>query len=82
MGLLDGRVAVVTGGESGIGAACAEALGIAGASVAVLFYKDANAAGEIRDKVTAAGPRAIIVQADVGDEAAVDRAIGNICRGC
>jgi len=74
MGLLDGRIALVTGGESGIGAACADALGQAGADVAVLFYKDAQAAGAVRDRVAAYGRRAIIVQADVGDEAAVEQA--------
>jgi glucose 1-dehydrogenase len=74
MGLLDGRIALVTGGESGIGAACAEALGAAGADVAVLYYEDADAAGAVRDKVVASGRRAIIVQADVGDEGAVGQA--------
>ena len=79
MGLLDGRIALVTGGESGIGAACAEALGEAGADVAVLYYKDAQAAGAIRDGVTARGRRAIIVQADVGDETAVAQAFAATC---
>jgi glucose 1-dehydrogenase len=74
MGLLDGRIALVTGGESGIGAACAEALGAAGADVAVLYYKDADAAGAVRDKIVAQGCRATIVQADVGDENQVEKA--------
>jgi NAD(P)-dependent dehydrogenase (short-subunit alcohol dehydrogenase family) len=74
MGLLDGRIALVTGGESGIGAACAEALGEAGADVAVLYFKDSDAAGAVRDKVIGHGRSAIIVQADVGDEKAVERA--------
>jgi len=74
MGLLDDRIALVTGGESGIGAACVEALGVAGADVAVLYYRDGKAAGEICDKVVAAGRRGVIVQADVGDEAAVEQA--------
>ena len=68
MGLLDGRIALVTGGESGIGAACAEALGAAGADAAILYFKDADAAGAVRDSVLARGRQAAIVQADVGDE--------------
>lgn len=74
VGLLDGRTALVTGGESGIGAACAVALAAAGADVAILYFKDSDAAGAVRDKVTAQGRRAAIVQADVGDEEHVTRA--------
>jgi glucose 1-dehydrogenase len=74
MGLLDGRIALVTGGESGIGAACARALGDAGAAVAVLYYVDAEAAGAVRDTIVAGGGKAMIVQADVGDEALVAQA--------
>ena len=74
MGLLDGRIALVTGGESGIGAACARALGDAGAAVAVLYYIDAEAAGAVRDTIVAGGGKAMIVQADVGDEALVAQA--------
>jgi NAD(P)-dependent dehydrogenase (short-subunit alcohol dehydrogenase family) len=68
MGVLDGRMALVTGAESGIGAACAEAAGAAGADVAVLYFKDADAAATVRDKIIGYGRRAIIVQADVGNE--------------
>lgn len=74
MGLLDTRVALVTGAESGIGAACAAALGKAGADVAVIYFKDADAAGAVRDTVVAQGRRAVIVQADVSDEAQVAHA--------
>jgi len=74
MGLLDGRIALVTGGESGIGAACARALGDAGAAVAVLYYVDAEAAGAVRDTIVVGGGKAMTVQADVGDEALVAQA--------
>ena len=40
---LSNRIAVVTGGESGIGAACVTALAAAGADVAVIYYKDQKA---------------------------------------
>jgi len=78
MGLLDGRIALVTGGESGIGAACARALGDAGAAVAILYYVDADAAGAVRDAILAGGGKAMIVQADVGDEALVTQAFAAV----
>ena len=73
-GLLDGRVALVSGGESGIGAASAVALGKAGASVAILYYKDKALADGVAAQVTAAGGKAVTVQADVGDEGQVTAA--------
>ncbi len=69
--MFEDQVAIVTGGESGIGAACAKALGAAGARVVITYFRDSAAA----DAVCAAigdGSRAIAVQADVGDEAAVE----------
>lgn len=68
--MFDTAIAIVTGGESGIGAACAKALGDAGARVAITYFRDRAAA----DRVCAAigdATRAIAVQTDVGDEAAV-----------
>jgi glucose 1-dehydrogenase len=76
--LLKGRVALVTGGESGIGAACAIALGGAGAAVAILYHSDADAAGAVRDTIVTAGGTAMIVQADVGDEALVTQAFATV----
>ncbi len=67
--MFDDSVAIVTGGESGIGAACAKALGDAGARVVITYYKDAAAAQRVCDAIGAG--RAIAVQTDVGDEAAV-----------
>lgn len=68
---MDGAVAVVTGGESGIGRACALALGAAGAAVALTYYRDADAAHAVVADIEGKGGRAIAVQADVGDEGAV-----------
>jgi len=76
--LLNGHIALVTGGESGIGAACAVALGAAGASVAVMYYSDATAASTVRDTIIAAGGKAMIVQADVGDEAMVAQTFATV----
>lgn len=78
MGLLDGRIALVTGGESGIGAATAKALAAEGAAVGLTFYADAIAAGTVRDAIVDKGGKAMIVDADVGDEALVEQAFATV----
>jgi len=69
--MTDGPIAVVTGGESGIGAACVEALAKSGARVVFTYFRDADAARAI---VAASGgeTRVRAVQCDVADEGAVD----------
>src|SRR3569623_2239432 len=69
-GMFDNRVASITGGESGIGAACAKALGDAGARSVITWFSDEAAARAVCAAIGGAD-RAIAVQADVGDEAAV-----------
>ncbi|WP_405854445.1 SDR family oxidoreductase [Streptomyces sp. NBC_01515] len=61
---LDGRVAVVTGGSSGIGRAAAGALARAGASVVVVARKEQELTVTV-DELTAAGCRAAWVSADL-----------------
>ena len=68
----DRVVAVVTGGESGIGRACAVALAGKGIAVALTFHTDQAAADAVVAAIEAAGGRAIAVQTDVGDERAVE----------
>ncbi|MGH3256034.1 MAG: SDR family NAD(P)-dependent oxidoreductase [Streptosporangiaceae bacterium] len=70
---LDGRVAVVTGGSSGIGAEMAFALARAGARV-VLVARDAERLGAAAGRLRASGAQAAWVSADLGDRSAVDGA--------
>ncbi|MER6208693.1 SDR family oxidoreductase [Streptomyces sp. NPDC001642] len=62
---LDGRVAVVTGGSSGIGRAAAGALARAGASVVVVARRERELAATV-DELTAEGCRAAWVSGDLG----------------
>jgi len=67
------QVALVTGASSGIGRGIAEAFGQAGANVIVNYQGDAAGAETTAGAIRAVGRRALVVQADVGDPAAVTR---------
>jgi 3-oxoacyl-[acyl-carrier protein] reductase len=64
---LSGRVALVTGGSRGIGAATALRLAEAGADVAVGCGRHHEAAEEIAGKITGLGRRAVVVSGDMAD---------------
>jgi glucose 1-dehydrogenase len=71
---LSGHTAVVTGAESGIGAATAAALAAKGAAVAVLYFHDEAGAERTLDAVRQHGRTGATIAVDVRDEAAVERA--------
>jgi 3-oxoacyl-[acyl-carrier protein] reductase len=62
---LSGMVALVTGASSGIGAATAVALADLGAHVALGYHRNRRGAEETRDRIVAAGGRAVAIDADV-----------------
>ena len=64
-------ITLVTGASRGIGAASALAAARAGHDVVVNYALDAVAAGHVAEQIQALGRRALVVQADVADEAAV-----------
>lgn len=74
---LSGRVAVVTGGNGGIGEALAHALAQAGAAVAIVARRG-ELARRVAQDVRAEGARALAVTADVTDAAAVETMLAHV----
>lgn len=74
---LTGKVSVVTGGGSGIGAACALALAAVGSHVAVLDKSGATARATA-DAILASGGKAVFIECDVSDKSAVGEAAGEV----
>jgi 3-oxoacyl-[acyl-carrier protein] reductase len=72
---LAGKVAVVTGGSRGIGAAIAKRLATDGASVAITYTKGADAAASVIKEIERTGGKAIAIQADAADAGAVKAAV-------
>ncbi len=67
---LKGKVALVTGGSRGLGAAIAEALAAQGADVAISYVASAEKAEAVVEKLKATGVRALAIQSDQADTAA------------
>ncbi|HST57513.1 MAG TPA: SDR family oxidoreductase, partial [Longimicrobium sp.] len=74
-GVLEGKVALVTGGSRGIGAAVARQLAAAGADVAITYEKSADLACGVVADVEAAGRRGLAIAANSADPAAVTAAV-------
>ncbi|MQA05546.1 MAG: SDR family oxidoreductase [Streptosporangiales bacterium] len=81
---LTGKVAIVTGGSRGIGAATAVRLARDGADVLVTYERSAARAADVVEQVKQAGRRAVAVAAPAADDAAVtaavDRAVADFGR--
>jgi 3-oxoacyl-[acyl-carrier protein] reductase len=72
---LEGKIALITGGSRGIGAAIAKRLAADGAKVAVTYAKDASSASAVVNAIEGNGGKAIAIQADSVDAAAIKAAV-------
>jgi 3-oxoacyl-[acyl-carrier protein] reductase len=72
---LEGKIALITGGSRGIGAAIAKRLAADGANVAITYAKGADAAASVVKEIERVGRKAIAIQADATDAGAVEAAV-------
>src|SRR2546428_776365 len=72
---VDEKVALITGGSRGIGAAIAKRVAADGASVAITYVKDASAASAVVTAIELSGGKAVAIQADAADVEAVKGAV-------
>src|SRR5512134_3258048 len=67
-GRLSGKVALITGGDSGIGRACSVLFAHEGAAIAIVYKEETEDAEETRRLVEAEGQPAVLLAGDIGDE--------------
>src|ERR1700687_1512970 len=81
---LEGKIALITGGSRGIGAAIAKRLAADGANVAITYTKGADAAASVVKEIERGGRKAIAIQADATDAdasiAAVEKTVATFGR--
>jgi 3-oxoacyl-[acyl-carrier protein] reductase len=75
---LSGKIALVTGGSRGIGAAIVRRMSLDGATVAFTYASSPERAQALEAEVDAAGGRALAIRADSADPAAVERSVAEV----
>ncbi|WP_328328819.1 SDR family oxidoreductase [Kribbella sp. NBC_00382] len=73
---LNGKMAMVTGGSRGIGAAVAVALAVGGADVAITYHRSPDEAAAVVKEIEAVGRRGFAIPANAADAGAVREAVG------
>jgi NAD(P)-dependent dehydrogenase (short-subunit alcohol dehydrogenase family) len=74
-GRLEGKIAIITGGDSGIGRAIATAFAKEGADVAIVYLEEHKDARETQRLVAEHGRKGLLIDGDVGDEKFCRRAV-------
>src|SRR5882757_3895662 len=77
---LKGKVALITGGDSGIGRAVAVAFAKEGADVAIVYLEEHKDANETKGLVEENGRRCLLVSGDIGQEGFCRKAVGQIVK--
>jgi 3-oxoacyl-[acyl-carrier protein] reductase len=77
---MDGKVAIITGGAKGIGAATARLLARRGVAVVVNYLQSADAASRIVDEIQKAGGKGVAIQADVRDQTQAEGLVSETVR--
>ena len=79
-GKLKGKIALITGGDSGIGRSVAVMFAKEGADVAIVYLNEHEDAKETQRLVEAEGERCILIPGDIGDEAFCRKAVEQTVR--
>jgi NAD(P)-dependent dehydrogenase (short-subunit alcohol dehydrogenase family) len=77
-GRLAGKVAVISGGDSGIGRACSVLFAREGAKVAIIYLEEDSDAEDTADLVEAEGSEALLLRGDVGEKRFCEEAISEV----
>lgn len=77
-GRLKDKVAIITGGDSGIGRACAVLFAREGAQVAIVYLEETEDATITAEAIKAEGKEALLLRGDIGDKSFCDTAVGKV----